>query len=52
LLGLGFWFVYRRARPAGTCDVTQQRQLRWIVWSAAIIVVVIDVASFAPRFLV
>jgi mercuric ion transport protein len=50
LLGLGFWFVYRRPRPAGTCDVTQQRRFRWIVWSAAIIVVVIDIASFVPRF--
>jgi mercuric ion transport protein len=49
LLGLGFWFVYRRPSSAGVCDVTQQRRSRWIVWSAAIIVVVIDVASFAPR---
>jgi mercuric ion transport protein len=50
LLGLGFWFVYRRPRAAGSCDVTQQRRLRWIVWSAAIMVIVIDVASFVPRF--
>jgi mercuric ion transport protein len=50
LLGLGFWFVYRRPREAGSCDVTQQRRLRWIVWSAAIIVIVIDVASFVPCF--
>lgn len=50
LLGLGFWFVYRRQRPAGTCDVVLRRRLRRIVWSAAIVVVLIDVASFAPRF--
>jgi ABC-type cobalamin transport system permease subunit len=28
------------------------RRLRRLVWSAAIIVIAIDVASFAPRFLV
>ena len=50
LLGLGSWFAYRRPSAEGSCDVTQQRRSRWIVWSAAIIVVVIDVASFAPRF--
>ena len=50
LMGLGFWFVYRRPRPAGSCEVTQQRRSRWIVWSATVLVVVIDVASFAPRF--
>ena len=27
LLGVGFWFVYRRQRAAGTCDVTLQRRL-------------------------
>ena len=50
LLGLGFWFAYRRPRAAGSCDVTQQRRSRWIVWSATVLVLVIDVASFAPRF--
>ncbi len=52
LLGLGFWFVYRRPRAEVTCDVAQQRRLRWLVWSAAILVIAIDVASFAPRFLI
>jgi mercuric ion transport protein len=52
LLGIGFWFVYRRPRTAAACDVAQQRRLRRLVWSAAIIVIAIDVASFAPRFLV
>ena len=50
LLGVGFWFVYRRQRAAGACDVTLQRRLRWIVWSAAIVVILVDVASFAPMF--
>jgi mercuric ion transport protein len=52
LLGLGFWFVYRRPLAAAVCDVAQQRRLRWLVWSAAILVIVIDAASFAPRFLI
>ena len=52
LLGFGFWFVYRRPRPDAACDITQQRRLRWLVWAAAIIVIVIDVASFAPPFLI
>jgi mercuric ion transport protein len=52
LLGTGFWFVYRRPRPDAACDVTQQRRLRWLVWAAAIIVIVIDIASFAPRVLI
>jgi mercuric ion transport protein len=51
LLGIGFWFVYRRPRAEAACDIARQRRLRWLVWSAAIIVVAIDVASFVPRFL-
>jgi hypothetical protein len=52
LLGLGFWFVYRQSRAEVACDVAQQRRLRWLVRSAAILVLVIDVASFAPRFII
>jgi len=52
LLGIGFWFVYRRPRTAAACDVAQKRRLRRLVWSAAIIVIAIDLASFSPRFLV
>jgi mercuric ion transport protein len=52
LLGFGFWFVYRRPRAAAACNVAQQRRLRWLVWSAAIVVIAIDAASFAPRFLI
>jgi hypothetical protein len=52
LLGVGSWFVYRRPRPDAACDVTQRRRLRWVVWGAAAIVFAIDIASFAPRFIV
>jgi mercuric ion transport protein len=52
LLGVGFWFVYRRPRTAVACDVAQQRRLRWLVWGTAIVIIAIDIASFAPRFLV
>ena len=51
LLGVGFWFVYRRPRASG-CDVAQRRRLRRLVWVVAIIVIAIDAASFAPRFLI
>jgi mercuric ion transport protein len=51
LLGAGFWFVYRRPRSDAACDVTQRRRLRLLVWAALIIVIAIDIASFAPRFL-
>jgi mercuric ion transport protein len=52
LLGVGFWFVYRRQRPAAACDLVQQRRSRWLMWGATIIVIAIDIASFAPRFLI
>ena len=52
LLGVGFWFVYRHPRTDIQCDVVQQRPLRWLVWGVAILVIAIDIASFAPRFLV
>jgi hypothetical protein len=51
LLSLGFWYVYRRLHPDVACDLMQRRRLRWLVWGAAIIVIAIDIASFAPRFL-
>jgi mercuric ion transport protein len=46
LLGVGFWFVYRR-RTDTACNVAQRGRLRWLVWAAAVIVIAIDVASFA-----
>jgi hypothetical protein len=30
----------------------QQRRSRWLMWGATIIVIAIDIASFAPRFLI
>lgn len=50
LLTLAFWFVYRRA-PAGevgTCEVANRRPLRWIVWSAAILVAASLFLAFYP----
>jgi len=47
LLASGFWFVYRRPREGAICDIAQQRRLRWLVWAAAIVVIAVDVASFA-----
>jgi mercuric ion transport protein len=52
LLGVGFWFVYRQPPAQATCNIVQRRKLRWLVWSAAILVIIADVASFAPRFLI
>ena len=51
LLGIALRYVYRRPRSDAVCDVTQRRRLRWLVWAAAALVIAIDVASFAPRFL-
>ena len=52
LLCIGFWFAYRRPLPAAACDFVQRRRSRWLVWGSAIIVIAIDIASFAPRFLI
>jgi mercuric ion transport protein len=51
LLGIGFWGVYRRPRTAAGCDVPQRHKVRRLVWGAAILVILIDIASFAPRYL-
>ena len=53
LLGSGFWSVYRRA-PSQTddsCPATDRKALRVWIWGAAVAVIVIDVASYAPQFL-
>lgn len=50
LVAVGFWVVYRRT-TVDACDALRQRRARRLVWAAAIAVVVIDIASFAPRFL-
>lgn len=53
LAGLGFWYAYRR-RP-GTegkhCLAHRHRAVRWAVWTGALVVICIDVASYVPRFL-
>lgn len=52
LLGLGFWYAYRR-RPAANgeaCPVEGHRGVRIAVWVGALIVVCIDIASYVPRF--
>jgi hypothetical protein len=50
LLGAGFWFVYRQPRAEMPCDVAQQRRLRWLVWGASVVVIVIDIASFISSY--
>jgi hypothetical protein len=53
LVGLSFWYAYRRIPlPAdGACPADNRTTLRWIVWLEAFLVIAIDLASFAPRFL-
>lgn len=53
LVGLSFWYAYRRmpSPTDGACPAKNRTTLRWIVWLAALLVVAIDLASFAPRFL-
>lgn len=48
LLGVGFWAVYRRPRTGARCDVAQRYSASWLVWGAALLVIIIDIASFAP----
>lgn len=51
LLALGLWRAYRTPRADAACIPATRRRQRLIVWMAALIVVALDVASFAPRFL-
>jgi hypothetical protein len=53
LVGLGFWYAYRRqpAATGETCPVENRTGLRWLVWIGALIVIAVDIASFAPRYL-
>ncbi|MGH8220057.1 MAG: hypothetical protein ACREUT_16060 [Steroidobacteraceae bacterium] len=52
LCGLAFSYAYRK-RPAAaaleSCAAGNGRGLRVVVWSGALIVVIIDVASYVPR---
>ncbi|MGH7486575.1 MAG: mercuric transporter MerT family protein [bacterium] len=51
LLGVGFWWVYRRPEPCadGTCVATNRRALRWIVWIAALLVAALAVIALTLR---
>lgn len=51
LIAVGFWYVYRRVPVGGSCSVANRTRLRWLVWIGALIVIAIDIASFAPLFL-
>jgi len=53
LLGASFWYAYRRlpAHGGDTCAADNRRGLRLIVWIAAFIIVLVDVASFLPLLL-
>jgi hypothetical protein len=43
LLVVAFWWVYRAPAVCadGTCDTVGGRPLRWIVWAAALLVIVL-----------
>ena len=51
LVAVLLWLVYRAPRADPACVPATRRRQRLIVWIAALIVVALDVASFAPRFL-
>jgi hypothetical protein len=40
LLAVAFWWAYRRPAVCadGSCDTASRRPLRWIVWTAALLV--------------
>lgn len=48
LMALGFWYAYRRLPAGENCSVEKRTRLRWLVWIGALIVIAIDIASFAP----
>jgi hypothetical protein len=52
LVAWGLWLVYRRSSIDPACNPATRRRQRLLVWTAALIVVALDVASFAPRFLI
>lgn len=51
LVGLGFWYGYRRKSGAhiGTCEAEDRRGLRIALWIGTVIVIAIDIASYVPR---
>ncbi|MGH6888280.1 MAG: hypothetical protein ACREHF_03640 [Rhizomicrobium sp.] len=51
LVGLSFWYAYRGVGAGETCTADKRTGLRALAWIGALAVLVIDAASFAPRFL-
>ena len=52
LLALGFWWAYRRpvACTEASCTPASQRQSRWIVWIAAVLILALTVLALASPF--
>jgi hypothetical protein len=48
LLAVAFWWAYRPLVPCsdGTCNPDNRSPLRWIVWSAAVLVVGLATVAF------
>lgn len=51
LLGVGFWYAYRRRATAadGSCALDNRKSLRRAVWIGALLVIGVDLASYLPR---
>ena len=50
LLGLAFYWAYR-ADPVcvdGSCEATNRKRLRWVVWIAALFLAVLTAVSYLP----
>jgi hypothetical protein len=51
LLAVAFWWAYRPPAVCadGTCDSSDRRPLRWIVWGATLLVVGLAAFALAPE---
>lgn len=50
LLGLAFYWAYR-ADPTcvdSGCEMTNRKRLRWVVWSAALLLALLTAVSYLP----
>lgn len=49
LLAVGFWLAYRRpvACAEGSSTTASQRQLRWVVWIAAVLVGALSIVALS-----